>query len=274
MLGWEQIAQKYTIDPFNKVKKITMPLKERLAITCFFYIRVNYQGQLVWFGNRPDCTEHYVDQKHFIDDPCMCHPDNWEPGYSLLETVAPNKYQQTFLEETKNLFNLNSWIILCKKNLEFMELFGFVGETKTHMEKIYLNHLSLLKSFATHFKKEMHPNILQMAEAAISLVDLKGNSFNSTCAIHPTIETATHRAFLKDCGFGALIQRTDSLSPRERQCVKSLLLGKSAKVTAADLKLSSRTIEFYFENIKNKFGCFNKAEVFSLSKKLEEIGLL
>jgi len=161
MLSWEEIVQNYTVRHFNRVKKITNPLKNNLAISCFFYIRINYQGQLVWFGNRPDCAEYYVDQKHFINDPCMCHPNNWESGYSLLETVSPDKYQQTFLKETKDLFNLNSWIVLCNKNTEFVELFGFVGERKTYIEKIYLNHSNLLKSFAAYFKKKCSLSLIK-----------------------------------------------------------------------------------------------------------------
>ena len=70
------------------------------------------------------------------------------------------------------------------------------------------------------------------------------------------------------------MEKAASLSERERQCLKLFLLGKSAKETAIDLSLSPRTIEFYFENIKNKLACRDKASVFSFGRELENLGLL
>jgi DNA-binding CsgD family transcriptional regulator len=274
MLSWDEIVQGYTVKYSDRVKKITKPLMDRFGISCFFYIRINNRGQLIWLGNRPDCAEYYVDQKYFFDDPCMMHPDNWQSGCSLLGTVASETYQRTFIEETKNLFNLNSWIILSKKELEFVELFGFVGEKRSCIEKIYLNHSNLLKSFAVYFKKEMQPVIRRMEEESISLADLKGEDFYTGSPIHPTIAPTIYQDFLEDCGMRSQIKKAALLSKRERQCLKSLLLGKSAKETATDLNLSSRTIEFYFENIKNKLICRNKYEVFSFSRELEDLGLL
>ncbi len=274
MLSWEKIVQRYTINPSDRIKKTTEPLNIHLGISCFFYIRITYQGQLIWLGNRPDCAEYYVDQKHFIKDPCMMHPISWESGCSLLEKVAPDNYQKTFLKETENLFDLNSWIILSKKELEFVELFGFVGEKRSQLEKIYLNHTYLLKSFTTYFKKEMNSVICQMAEESISLVALKGEDYYPNSPIHPKIDLTTYQAFLEDCGMRSQIKKAALLSKRERQCIKLFLLGKSAKETALDLNLSPRTIEFYFENIKNKLICRNKCEIFSFCRDLEDLGLL
>lgn len=52
-----------------------------------------------------------------------------------------------------------------------------------------------------------------------------------------------------------------ALSRRELQCMFYILRGKSNKQIAEALKLSKRTIDFYMENIKNKFGCQSKNEL-------------
>lgn len=98
MIKWEEIVKRYTIKQYNLIKKITTPLKDHFSISSFFYIKINYQGQFIWFGNRPDCAEYYVDQKHYINDPCMSYPNNWSSGFSLLETSAPDNYQDTFIK--------------------------------------------------------------------------------------------------------------------------------------------------------------------------------
>jgi DNA-binding CsgD family transcriptional regulator len=52
-----------------------------------------------------------------------------------------------------------------------------------------------------------------------------------------------------------------NLSKRELECLFLLLRGQTAQQTANVLQLSRRTIESYLNNMKNKFGCFNKSEL-------------
>lgn len=70
------------------------------------------------------------------------------------------------------------------------------------------------------------------------------------------------------------LKKASLLSQQERQCLKSLLLGKTAKETALDLHLSHRTVEYYFENIKTKLHCFSKKELFSFAHILDKHYLL
>lgn len=80
--------------------------------------------------------------------------------------------------------------------------------------------------------------------------------------------------FLKDLGKQGYSQKASLLSSRERECLKILLQGKTAKETAAILSLTYRTIESYFENIKNKLSCSNKKELFPIAQILEKLGFL
>ncbi len=53
-----------------------------------------------------------------------------------------------------------------------------------------------------------------------------------------------------------------SLTLREAQCVRELLLGKTMKGMAKTLQISPRTVETHIEHIKKKIGCYSKAEIF------------
>lgn len=50
---------------------------------------------------------------------------------------------------------------------------------------------------------------------------------------------------------------------REEECLFYLMRGKSAKETAKLLKISFRTVEVHIEQIKYKFNCHTKSEIFS-----------
>ena len=65
-----------------------------------------------------------------------------------------------------------------------------------------------------------------------------------------------------------------SLTPREKECLSLQLHGKTAKETAKLLFISPRTVEYHFENIKNKLNCNNKKEIFTLAKILEKKGFI
>lgn len=56
----------------------------------------------------------------------------------------------------------------------------------------------------------------------------------------------------------------DTLTPRENECLQWLLKGKSAKIIAENMQLSSRTIEIYINAIKKKFSCRTKLELMAM----------
>jgi len=105
-------------------------------------------------------------------------------------------------------------------------------------------------------------------------MDLKGEDFLCDELICPEIISSTRLAYYRDLGMGAEAKKAERLSCRERQCLRLLIEEKTAKETASILGLSRRTVEYYFENIKNKLSCWSKKEILSMARAFEELGLL
>lgn len=275
MLNWKQIVQNYIIKHSDKIKKVTRPIRDRLNVGYFTYHRIDRQGKYTVLLDRPDWAEHYVDEKFFLQDPYLRHPDMYKSGFSLIENHGSEEHRKRILKDGKEIFNLDLGLMLIEKGESSVEFFGFCANKATsQLDKLYLNQPWLLKSFASHFKKELGPILKQMEGEASSLIDLKGKDFHTKEFIHPDVDSATLKAYLKDLGKAQEIHLAGQLSRREKQCIKLLLAGKSAKDTASILKLSHRTIEFYFENIKNKLSCSTKQEIFILANTFQELGLL
>lgn len=74
--------------------------------------------------------------------------------------------------------------------------------------------------------------------------------------------------------FNQLKTKASFLSSREKHCLKLFVSGKTAKESAAILFISHRTVEYYFENIKNKLDVSSKKELFALARMLESYRLL
>ncbi|HSX26735.1 MAG TPA: ester cyclase [Chlamydiales bacterium] len=88
------------------------------------------------------------------------------------------------------------------------------------------------------------------------------------------VEPAYSSEILKNLGMDVYFNKAALLSKRERECLTHLIQGKTAKETAALLKLSPRTVESYFENIKEKLKCSHKGDLFTTAQILEKLELL
>jgi DNA-binding CsgD family transcriptional regulator/predicted ester cyclase len=89
-----------------------------------------------------------------------------------------------------------------------------------------------------------------------------------------TVEPGYYSELLKGLGMEKYVEKASLLSTRERECLELLLQGKTAKETAYELRLSYRTVESYFVNLKKKLKCTNKGELFSTAQILRKLELL
>ncbi|HEY5260212.1 MAG TPA: LuxR C-terminal-related transcriptional regulator [Rhabdochlamydiaceae bacterium] len=275
MLNWEEIVQKYIVKHSDRIKKTTKPLVDHFGIAYFTYHRIDNEGKYTVLVDRPEWAERYVSSKIYLVDPYLRHPSVFESGISLWENHGSEEYRETVMKEAKEILDLDTSVTLIQKHNGCVEFFGFAGKKEDcALESLYLNHRHLLKSFIGHFKREMRPVLTQMEDEAGSLIDLKGLDFFRQEPMCADLPSETLLAYYKDLGMKWELAQIEKLTPRERQCLKLLTEDKSAKETAALLGLSPRTIESYFENIKNKLSCTYKHEVLHLARTLQEIGLL
>ncbi|MBN9413114.1 MAG: helix-turn-helix transcriptional regulator [Candidatus Paracaedimonas acanthamoebae] len=52
-----------------------------------------------------------------------------------------------------------------------------------------------------------------------------------------------------------------TLSKRQTQCLQLLMRGKTSKEIGKDLSISYRTVEYYFDILREKFHCQNRREI-------------
>lgn len=256
MLSWHEIVQKYIIKHANKIQKATRPLRDHFGIDYFTYHRIDEEGNYTVLVDRPEWAEHYVQERIYLQDPYLRHPSVYRSGISLLESHGSEEYKERVLKLGKKVLNVDMGAIIIQREGRSVEFFGFTGHRETcALQNLYLNRPQILHTFAAHFKRELNPVLRQMEREAGSLKNLKGSDFFCDQAICPDISSEACLSFYRDLGL------TGELTLREKQCIKLLLKGKSARETGETLGISRRTVEFYFENIKNKLSCSSKREI-------------
>lgn len=275
MLSWKQIVQDYIIKYSDRIKKTTAPLRDHLGVDYFTYHRIDQEGNYTVLLDRPDWAECYVEGQFYLQDPYLRHPDVYSSGICKMEANGSEEYLDLVVGAGMKLFQFDMNVMLIEKTDSAVEFFGFTGNTvRCKVDVASMSRPHLLKSFAAHFRKEMEPILSQMGQQASSLKELKGPDFFTKTPILPWMPPETVIAYLRDLGLHKEVESFLKLSKRELECLHYLLMGKSAKETAASLKISHRTIESYIESMKNKLGCFSKSQLFTLATLFHELGLI
>lgn len=258
----------------DAVKKCTRPLMH-LGVACFYYVHIKNNGDYVLLTDCPHIDEYYFDQKLYVKDPYIRHPSNYQSGFFLFEENQKEEFDQSLSYLVKN-FQMTPLIGYCEKGKNAVEFYGFWGRpqrTNSFMQ-VHLNYASLLKAFVNYFKEQCRSILQSNSVPYLSLGNLIGNDFISSGVCKTKNDYDKIYKYLKEIGLGDEITKVEALSSREKECVKLLLKGKSAKESGTALGLSVRTIEHYLDNVKLKFKCQYKNEIFSAAEKLNELGLL
>jgi DNA-binding CsgD family transcriptional regulator len=283
MSSWSEII-KYVSKNNDQVKKATQLLKQFFGIKYFTYHRIDNAGNFTVLLDRPDWAEHYISEKFYLVDAHQRHPRFFKSGIllidssvlsrALLTNIVKDPVAKQAVESTRNVFSMDLGVTVIEKSDDCVEFFGFGASRSTStLENLYLTQPSLLKEYGLHFKKELHATLEAMEPGFMP--DLKGDAFFSGEVLDPGLSVSKHHDFLSQIGHASAVEKIKLLSPREKQCLVLLLEYQSAKDIASQLgNLSFRTIEFYFENIKSKLNCSTRSQLFSLAKKLYELGLI
>lgn len=260
----------------NIFNNLSRPLNH-FGLNAFFYCTIDSKGGYTMISNRPDATDVFFSNRLFIFNPFMCHPDNYSHNQMILTTDFPHKgfhESQKMITEASGIENL---LCIYKKEKDLTHLLQFSSsDKKIPLSSVCINNLSILSSFGDYFIKEWKLYFSQMEPYKINIANLLGPMFfEKNPKLQMGCEKALRRKFLKEIG---ILNEGDiecsELSKRQMDCIERFLEGKTAKQIAKNLHLSNRTIEGYLEEIKSKFGCHTKSELFEILHKYKTYNLL
>lgn len=149
-----------------------------------------------------------------------------------------------------------------------MEVFGFSSASSSNEQlAILFSEMPLIKLFIQKFKEENFQLLSKLEDNQIDLAQLIGPSFYEKQE-PKMLRFKSRKRFLEAMGIECL------LSLREKEVAMSLLNGLSARKIAAQLFLSTRTVEHHIERIKIKLNCDAKVDLVQKARELQELGLL
>ena len=245
----KKIVSDYTIKYDRKIKQICAPLNECLGLSVFEFYTIDGSGNFGILSTNPEQLDFYYSEKLYLFEPYLRHPQFFRSGCTLIPAVADPFYQEIC---SKN-YKFDHLFLKIERQGETLEgfLLGALGMNKLRGLDV-IPHLKLLEKFIVYFKSEMKDLIGQMKADHFNLKKAKREAFFKPISELPLAWNPPESKFLK---------MICPLSKREQECLELFKQGETAQSTAALLGLSSRTVEYYFTNIKNKLNCYSKREL-------------
>jgi DNA-binding CsgD family transcriptional regulator len=243
------LIKNYTIKYDRKIKKVCNPLKH-LNIPTFAYYSIEEDGRFAIISNYPKQLEFFYGEKLYMTCPYLTAPHLFRSGAALIPLTSDPEYQQ----KSRLLHRVNNLFLIVRKLGRNLEGFFFITEDLDHTGLTqFLNHYPLLCQFGTFFKRELQQLIGRAKDEGYNLRSAKGEAFLTR---DPHLPLSG-----KDPNASVFAKTIAALSPQEQCCLELFQEGRSAQATAALLGLKKRTVEHYFENIKQKLGCQSKWEL-------------
>lgn len=219
----------------SEVSELCQPLFKLINANYFDYNRVYPDNTYLTLSSDGVWLEHFFKRKFKL---CTAFKQS---GMHLWDSY----YYQAATHEAKIHFNHTHGISIIYENKNYIEYIDIAAsEEHRDITSFYLNSPDLIHQFVAHFK-ESAQRLIQLSEQKVA-------------KLPEQLTIGTNETLYQD-EYGLL--KKFNLSSREFQCLNYYFAGKTAKETAIILKLSNRTVEEYFENLKRKMRCKHKRDL-------------
>lgn len=257
-------AYKYIENKVDDFTSICRPLFS-FDIKVFAYFRFYDDGRYMYLCNRLDWVQFCLQNVHNNEGTSLGEEIGHvgEDGYHcfLWPTVSTD-----YLMEA--LYNHNIWhgLSIFRKREDSIELWGFAADRQNENAlDFYIENIDLLKAFTTHFNENASELIVPKENKLAVYKDFKPSNM-----FLDDYDCSKINAFIKATPITKHPVIVDSkevfLTNRELQCVNQLSCGKNAKQISNEFKISTRTVEKHFENIRKKIGYNNKEKIIEIYK--------
>lgn len=257
-----EMIEHTSIKHTQLMRRLSAPLQQHFGINYFCYQFVSHEG--AWF-TVSSCHEwilYSAENKFYLHDPSLVQPRYYTSSVCFPKNHQHDIFQETLIEHAIKRFNLDHCLAIIEPHVLGCDYYFFGAPSEhTQITQIYLTQLSRLRYDFTKYVQEeikaIHP---QWLEHSVNLQEINPERFYTT----------EHLLMLKNDlaqsqDFLSSIQKQPILTLREQQCLQLFQQGFTAKQTACQLGLSYRTIEDYFEKIKNKYGVEYKRELLNFN---------
>lgn len=268
MKNWESLLQ-LSCKKQDSIEKVIKPLRDYFDIDSIGYFKISRQGQFSYLTNKPETMKEFVEKGLIPLDPFYRHPNFYQSQLIVLGHNVPSNNVDTklsgFLLEEAGYKGGFYYLDVTSEGVEGYEFGHHIDSTRINH---FLQDKKFLDAFLNFFKKETKDVRSLIEYNSISLITEIGDLFFRPPGIMTNMPEKDKAAFFRAMGLSQNEFLELHLTPRELDCISLYLQRKTAPETGKILHLSVRTVENYFEKIKEKLNCKQKSEIYEKIKCL------
>ncbi len=274
MNSFDQVTENYTVRNRKKLLKFCSPLFDALPINNFFFQFINKDGRFSFFSTQPDLAFDYFSGNMYLDNPFIMNSEGIKQGMYLIDSLKDPKFQND-INHIHEKYKSKHLISLTRKNSGYTYEYGFGSDLHQQVTPMLVNQTVLLKNFIDYFHLEFSDVVKSMHENSISIKNeiAKQERFKINLPNISLSEMDKFKFYAQLGMFKEFSEMNIKLTSREIEILSLYFKGQSARLVAKTLHLSSRTIENHLENIKQKFQCTTKSELFVRLNQMQKIDL-
>ncbi len=229
----------------DQIRPLVTPLFDAFGISHFSYFFVTKEGYSACLGTNPEWMEFYLSNYLFLHNPFLRSPQFIPEGVFFTQSIKEPGYRES-KTHAKN-FGIEDSLLLTFKDKGVLQGFSFGLNKHDKNYTLFTNEIPLLKRFCKEFENRAERSLQKLEP--IDVRQFIGNRFYKKLDWF-LLEKNKRKNLLIKLNFKA-----PDLSSREKEALSLYLQGETARSIAEKLHLSSRTVESYLENIKNKLNC-------------------
>lgn len=248
----------------DAVRHLSKKFSEPLGLTGFAYVRVYHDGRVGWVTSDADHDRLLIEKKALENDPLIDTAQLLKAGRFLWFHDREFPGCESFYRDRTRLFKVDHGLVIVNHCHKYLETGCFSGcLTHRPLYNLFFNEIAIFRRFLEHFKIQMKSaELVGLLEEGLKIDDLKAKERASD--LHPSDHSINACLILAEvCGWTDLLK----LSPRERECLALLGENYTYREIGSRLQLSSRTIEHYFESIKNKLNLDTRAQLRAAARR-------
>lgn len=234
------------------VKKFCEPIFEILDLKYFSYGKFYNNGNCILLSTNKNVFLNHFDKKYQLTVPPS---KETESKKEVLNLIPIDHSLEKIIEDEHSNFDHGSMIDYIKKSENYYEMFCFVAKKEAKdPEHKFLNHTNIIKSFSKNMMESFKVDLKSENENYIKLPDKMVSKISTNRK-----GGDGHPIFHKENIF--------YLTKRQLFCMALIGQGKTTKEIGKILTISSKTVEFHLNVIKNKIGLFRKSDLQKISIK-------
>lgn len=247
----------------NEVRQICKPLLDLIGINHFMMTFYYFDGSITRLSTCPEWTSHYYRKEFYNIVPTLNKNDS-PANYSVWDYL--NEEHKDFLkvlDDGKEYKISRGFTVI--KHLKAYKLICSICTPKedNFSSNVYLENLMCIDNFIYYFLNKAHPIIEAVKKSKIYVKRTNTLKTND----------ASVDNFYKSIDPNRIYFKNVLLSKQETSCLLNLMVGKTSKQISKILKVSSRTIDAYIDNIKLKTNCSNRTSIIEEANQSELFNL-